>query len=627
LTGEAGVLVQPREQTLDIWRSVVAYSYRDGRWRWGGRSGSNSISDAEQLLCVLYPATSVAALRLDRPDETARDVLDSLRGLGDDFQIIQLIVGTLTEYMERHSEDGRPIFSGGGYVASETPEGWATEEQQRLEVLDSFAISVTLGLSTLGFLQVLRPGIRGQSLLRQIDHLRDLTSLRLTAAMTGLLRSFSVRTFTHTDLHGRNLCTMVNQGAEPERVVAERLARSLSDIRARLREEVSTGSGPVADELGDPSRLFECGWSWGVVDGAAEVEFVPDMIAQRSGVADNRPYLYFTSVALDRIENLFTARTRILGLLDETQQRLAQALQLRGELCLEFWKRAAMFDATHWPVEDVPWQTTDGVFSEYFTLFVASMAVQREAAGGQGVRSGRALSQQGIVRLGALLGELASRGRITRRALLDDPALELHLPGIRLRLDGNERIGARLTWPVSNYSILLFKLAVRVADLASDVGDRDSLSRLADDIWDHLRGRRLQLGFGDGLWDEPGGVLPVPGAQFSEPSWQHTLGIVECLVEASWSVEAPPRASGFLRESALEYLVEAEHLLDQERLLGTPQAGHGMHVTFDRVVARLDRARALLDQRPGTSVVLAQDVLRDLDEIAMARTGPSRFGG
>jgi hypothetical protein len=69
------VLIRPREELLDLWRSVVAYSYQDDKWHWGGRDGTNSISDAEQLLCILYPATNIPAVRLDRPDETSDDVL------------------------------------------------------------------------------------------------------------------------------------------------------------------------------------------------------------------------------------------------------------------------------------------------------------------------------------------------------------------------------------------------------------------------------------------------------------------------------------------------------------------------------------------------------------------------
>ena len=58
--------IQTRRHILEIWRATVDYSYRDGKWTWGGRSGRNSISDAEQLLTILYPATAIDSLKIDR---------------------------------------------------------------------------------------------------------------------------------------------------------------------------------------------------------------------------------------------------------------------------------------------------------------------------------------------------------------------------------------------------------------------------------------------------------------------------------------------------------------------------------------------------------------------------------
>ena len=106
----------------------------------------------------------------------------------------------------------------------------------------------------------------------------------------------------------------------------------LAEIRAGIRQELTLGLGQVADELDNPGRLFECGWSWGVVNGAPEVPYASDIGEQPAGVAEARPYLYFTVVALDGIQDLFSERTRILGLLDVEQQRLARALQLRWDL-------------------------------------------------------------------------------------------------------------------------------------------------------------------------------------------------------------------------------------------------------------------------------------------------------
>jgi hypothetical protein len=639
------VLIQPREQILDIWRSVVNYAYQDGKWNWFGRTEPNSISDAELLLCILYPATNVPALRFDRPDQTARDVLDSLRGLGNDLDIAKVVVRALTEYMERYTNsDGKPIFPGGDYLkaaavpliapeakaepgapaepgAKAEPEAKAEHssdpetESADLELVDSYSMSVTLSLSTIGFLQVLRSGIRNEATLRQMDHLKELASQRLTAAMTGLLRSFSVRVFDYDSQPGLNLCRMVNQSRQPNHVVAERLSFALGDIRSRLREELSIGSGQMSEELDNPSQLFECGWSWGVVNNAAKIKYTEAVSAQSAGVAEDRPYLYFTGVALDGIEDLFTPRTRILGLLDETQQRLAQALQLRWELSLSFWTRIGTFDEARWPIEDVPWMTTDGIESDYYSLFVGSMVAQSIAA------RQSSLSASSLVRVGSLLEELANRGRITRRPLRDDPALAVHVPGIELRLRGSEKIGPQQAMAVASYSTLLLKRVVRLSSLAADSIERDRLIKLADDVWLHVLRRRMDQGVGVGLWDQPAGALPIDVPEEKGPSWYHTQRVVECMVAAAWAMDVRPRVSERMVDEAREYLVEAEHLFDQEQLYGRGTSGQSIRDTFHTVDANLKRARELLYQRPGTASVLAEQVLLDLDKLQRARVG------
>ncbi|GGK85397.1 hypothetical protein Sme01_30100 [Sphaerisporangium melleum] len=108
--------LQPRQQLLDVWEAAARVSFRDGQWVWGGRDGSNSLSDAEQLLCFTFPSTELSALRVDTPDETADDVLDALRTLGDSVEIPRLLLRVFREYLETYTGiDGAPIFAGGGY--------------------------------------------------------------------------------------------------------------------------------------------------------------------------------------------------------------------------------------------------------------------------------------------------------------------------------------------------------------------------------------------------------------------------------------------------------------------------------------------------------------------------------
>ena len=72
-------------------------------------------------------------------------------------------------------------------------------------------MSVTLCLATLGFLRVYQQGLRSQRMQQEVDQLEKLASQRLTAAMVGLLRSFTVNTFDPTDPSGQVLVSMINQ--------------------------------------------------------------------------------------------------------------------------------------------------------------------------------------------------------------------------------------------------------------------------------------------------------------------------------------------------------------------------------------------------------------------------------
>src|ERR1700689_263430 len=91
--------IQTRRQILETWRAAVDFCYRDGEWVWGGRSGRNSISDAEQLLTILYPATVIDSLSLDRVDQTADDVLEYLGDLGNAMDIPRRLVGFVRDFM------------------------------------------------------------------------------------------------------------------------------------------------------------------------------------------------------------------------------------------------------------------------------------------------------------------------------------------------------------------------------------------------------------------------------------------------------------------------------------------------------------------------------------------------
>ena len=611
--------IQTRRHILEIWRAAVDHCYRKGQWTWGGRSGRNSISDAEQLLTILYPATAIDSLNVDTVDETADDVLDYLRALGNAMDIPRQLMKFIGDYMRSYRVDGTPDFSGASYFEAEDPEAAVEDEQRQLHVVDSYSMSVTLCLATLGFLRVYRQGLRSPKTIQEVDELEKLCSQRLTAAMVGLLRSFTVNTFDTNDPPGQMLCGMINQRGVATEVLVHDLLEDLAEIRASLRQEVTIGLGQVADELENRGRLFECGWSWGVVDGASEIALnTTDIGTQVTGVAEARPYLYYTVVALDGIQDLFTERTRTLGLLDAEQQRLSLALQLRSELTRQFWAKIATFGrGGRWPLEDVPWRTTDGRESDYYSVLLTSIVVE---GGGDRIVD--------VDRIGNLLEELANRGRVTRRPVEDDPAINLHIPGMQLRLMGSEKVaeGPRLVWTVSSYTLLVLKRVLKVAQLLEDGSDRTRFLNLADLIWTQIEGRRIETGNGRGLWDEPTQVFSGTAyAPYGVPSWYHTERVVEALVGAAAVTETPTSASDEMVDSARQLLAEAEHLFDRERLRGTNDTGEQMRESFQVVGAKLRRAREILRERPGTASVLAQDVLRELDMVDAARQDTARM--
>lgn len=605
--------MQPRQQLLEVWRATVRSSVQDGKWVWGGRDRANSISDAEQLLCLMTPATVVESFGLDQPNATDEHVAAALRGLGDPIEIPQRLVKVLTEYMERYTDsEGTPIFAGDSYFRSADPGQEPTDAQITLDVVDSFAMSVTLSLAVIGFLRVFRAELRRDEVRREVDALEELANTRLTAAMVGLLRSFTVYVFDADSREGRALVRTANQSGQPARQVVENLRRALRQVSATLRE-VTIGSGAEqVPDLDNPNRLFECGWSWGIVKDAPVIEVAEDVGRQRDGVAQAEPYLYFTVVALDGIAALFSERTRILGLLNEEQNRLARALQIRWDITQQYWSTIASFDSVRWPLEDIPWRTNDELENDYFSLLVTAVTVQDLVS--------RRASDAELKRVGRVLEELANRGRVTRRPVERDPAIAMHAPGFAFDLIGSdERGGPPLTWVVSDFSPLLLKRTMQVAGLVRDTDLRGRLLAQADLVWDHLQKRRLRDGSARDLWDQPHGAFDAVAALDDLPSWYYTERVVECLVTAANLVSSSPLRSDVLTDVATELLNEADHLFDRELMGGASEAGPALRRSLQTAWANLRRARDLIGDRPGTALVLASDVLRELDRLAAAR--------
>lgn len=613
--------IQPRQQILGVWRSLLSACYRNNTWEWGGRDGANSISDAEQLLCLLYPATEIEGFALDRPDDIADDIRAVLSPLGNGARIGAAIVGLLEDYIDRYTADDIPVFAAGSYLVS-AQERDPSDEQRRLHVVDSYSMSLTLCLAALKFLRGFQGFVRAQTrreaqeLAERIEILRVRIGARLTAAMIGLVRSFVVNTVDPDSPAGHAMLSMLNQTGAPTSVVVDAVSRRLERVRIRLRNDLTLSQTPGVD-LYDESLLFECGWSWGLVDEAAPIDFVDAPIAAQPGYAIARPYLHFTVVALDGINDLTSARTRELDLLDTDQRRLAEALQLRWDLAQRYWSAVARFGSGRWPLEDIPWRTSDGEESDYFSLIVSAVLMQdllnREA------------SDDDLTRAAPVFDELARRGRIISRLTEADPARALHIPGVRLSLLGGEKVdgGPPLEWVVADYPTVLLKRTLQAARLSGNLETRDRLMELAQDTMGHLDRRTFRIGNATGLWDDPNRVFGGAPAS-GPPSWYLTERVIECLVAADHMYREPPLRSPGPVVRATELLMEAEHLLNRELLELSEEDVSSNRAALARVEQRLSRAREIIDERPGTALSLATQSLLELDELAYARQDATR---
>lgn len=608
--------IQPRGQLLEIWEAVARHGFVDGEWRWEDADGPSSVADAERLLCLLYPATEAAAFRLDDPDMFDRDVLSALHRIGGRGEIPVKLIQVLQEFTDKHrDDDGGATFAGGRYFRPADPSDELTAEQRELDVVDSYSMSVTLGLATLGFLKVFTAKPRRAGVTERAEALRVATSARLTSAMVGLLRSFTVDVFDVDSARGRALTHLVTRGRPGDRTLMRQFRHRMRPLRAAIRDRLVLGLD-VLGVLDDEDQLFECGWAWGVVRDAPWVETGEAVGRQPGGVAAPAPDLTFTVVALDGIVDLFSERTLTLGLLDAEQQRLAEALRLRRQITRQYWSTVARFGEGTWPLEDIPWRTAGERESEYFSLSVAAILVQDLTRG--------PADADEIARLTGVLERLADRGRVTCRETVGDPAVALHNPGLRIPLPGSECLGPKMEWSLTAFSAQLLKQTVQLCALSRDSGSHDRLLRLAEQILESLWRRRIGAGPGQRLWDDVHAVH-VDSPKVEEPlSWSITERTVESLVAAHRLYERPPIRSPQVADLATALLGEAEHLFGCELMEPASTGGGSRELSLKQVEVGLRRARGLLADRPGTACALALRALAELDQLAFGRGAAAR---
>ena len=189
--------IQTRRHILEIWRATVDYCYRDEVDL--GRPGErNSISDAEQLLTILYPATAidVAEDRQRRRDRGRRARVPALAGQRAGHpapadQVHRRVhahlpgrrdAGLLRRHLlrVRTTVEATPSRPSSASCTSSTP----TRCPSRC-AWPRWASCRSTGRAC-----------RSQRMRsRRSTSWRSSRSQRLTAAMVGLLRSFTVNTF------------------------------------------------------------------------------------------------------------------------------------------------------------------------------------------------------------------------------------------------------------------------------------------------------------------------------------------------------------------------------------------------------------------------------------------------
>jgi hypothetical protein len=226
----------------------------------------------------------------------------------------------------------------------------------------------------------------------------------------------------------------------------------------------------------------------------------------------------------------------------------------------------------------------------------------------------------------AVFESLAQRGRITRRVTKDDPSVAMHVPGVRIRLDGSSEGGPLLFWHARDFAPLLLKRCLQAAALSSNRESRDRLMRLAETTMDHLDKRRIQTGDASGRWDDPGETLfpDEPGSAETVPSWSMTERVVEALIAGSRTFEEQPLRSSAMRGRAEEALHEAEHLLNRLLVRSDSDDTSARSVELTAIERRLTRAREVLTAQPATATALALAALLSLDEMSVARGNASR---
>lgn len=617
--------LNPAEEILVTWAAFVAAVQHNRLWG-DARNCRNAIIDSEALLVLLQPEMEIARFGLESTDGqslSTRDravarVLSTIaagRAQDEDelpTSVRARLLEVLTDYYVTHGAD-TPTFSAGEYLLIEPERAPEVDRLQKdVQVVDAYTFGLTASLATLHLVKRWFPNKnQTEERYQPVATLRNYAERRLTCSLRGLVDSFAV----YSQL-------TAGEWRDQTRLRwPEASVRELSTIRAQIAQ--------MRKDIG--SKLtYEIGWSWGPV---------PPMERLRSSgreypyYAEAAPYLYFTVVALDGIKDLSADWVLYSDLLeDPEQQELAQTLRQYADMTERYWSALAGNDVGgRWALQNIPWSTSDGVQSDYWTLYLLRVALPGLTATPHDTR-----------RLIGLLEELAQRARITRAPVppRTDPAIALHWPGLDLllappELASRSHAGANslptLKWTVFDFAPQLLKVAGQLLRTATNHRDRSELISLIGRIWLHLAKRRNSLG----VWDRLDEVYPEwyeevhkqqakppetqspapdsistnnrlpdmarPGDRF-QGSWYLTQRVIEALVMVHHAERVRPLVPTVLEDLLFELVAELEY-----QVASLPIGSGSENLTMRK---SLHEARqALLGRQPARAFELLIEVL------------------
>ena len=431
------------------------------------------------------------------------------------------------------TSDGAYRCTGGSYFTfSETAEPRGSE-LEKATVVDAFSMGLSVSLRVLFLTHKvlsLDPPASDDS-----DKLKDLCRRaernakgQLKICLAGLERSFVVA----------HVANERWEALEDGRYTWDDLA-SLPEIQHIEEQLIGLGHASVK-----PNRHFECGWTWGSIHSEQHE-------GAENSLPEGAPYLYFTWTALAAIGDLTDERLQIEALLDYEDYPAVTRLKRLAELTINYWSLlAAQIDKRtgRARVLSVPWITTDGDRSPYYTLYVLGIIY--------GNLSLRTLPISATLET---LEELAQRARITTRFLFEhgrseEVVRDLHRPGKYLNLglkskmrDGKNRIYSK--WRIYDYSPLLLKVCAQVRYETSTYGDRNRVNQLIDALLRHLELRQLQP-INLGLTGDPGDDQNTVQAAFEQ-----RYGIWDNFAKFDKSTEQAQTRNWYFTQRVIEALV------------------------------------------------------------------------